>query len=261
MSKIIAVANQKGGVGKTTTTVNLGAALAREGKRVLLVDADAQGNMSICLGIKNPDEIENTLATIYERVLRGQYYDLKKFILTHEEGFDYIPCNIELSGIEVSLVNATRREYKLSQILGKVKDSYDYILIDCSPSLGMVTINALTAANSVIIPVQAEYLPVKGLEQLIHSINEAKENELNSELQIEGILMTMVDGRTTLYKEIASLIEEGYGQSVRVFESRIPKSVRASEIAVLGTSIFEHDNKNKVALAYRNLAKEVLADA
>ncbi len=260
MCKVIAVTNQKGGVGKTTTTANLGVGLAMKGKRVLLIDADAQGDLTICLGYHDPDRFEDTLTTILKQVIEDELVDPFDAVIHNEEGIDLIPCNIELSGMEVSLVNVMGREYILRQYLDQIKDEYDYILIDCSPSLGMVTINALTAADSVLIPVEAEYLPAKGLEQLIRTICKTR-NKINPKLKIEGILMTMVDERTNLSREIMDLIQVGYDSSVKVFETKIPKSIRAAESTVMGTSIFQYDMKGKVAGAYKQLVEEVLEDA
>ncbi len=260
MCKVIAVTNQKGGVGKTTTTANLGVGLAMKGKRVLLIDADAQGDLTICLGYHDPDRFEDTLTTILKQVIEDELVDPFDAVIHNEEGIDLIPCNIELSGMEVSLVNVMGREYILRQYLDQIKDEYDYVLIDCSPSLGMVTINALTAADSVLIPVEAEYLPAKGLEQLIRTICKTR-NKINPKLKIEGILMTMVDERTNLSREIMDLIQVGYDSSVKVFETKIPKSIRAAESTVMGTSIFQYDMKGKVAGAYKQLVEEVLEDA
>ncbi|MCR4813433.1 MAG: AAA family ATPase [Lachnospiraceae bacterium] len=260
MCKVIAVVNQKGGVGKTTTTANLGVGLEMKGKHVLLIDADAQGDLTMCMGYNNPDRFEKTLTTILKQVIEDELENPFEAVIHNEEGIDLIPCNIELSGMEVSLVNVMGREYILKQYLEQVKDRYDYILIDCSPSLGMVTINALAAADSVLIPVEAEYLPAKGLEQLIKTIRKTR-NKINPKLEIEGILMTMVDERTNLSREIMDLIQVGYDSSVRVFETKIPKSIRAAESTVLGTSIFQYDMKSKVAGAYKRLVKEVLGDA
>ena len=170
MCRIIAIANQKGGVGKTTTCVNLGIGLARAGKKVLLVEADAQGSMAVSLGIREPDELDVTLVTIMEKVINDEDVEPEEGIIHHEEGIDFIPANIELAGLETSLVNVMSREQVLRLYLDGVKGDYDYILIDCMPSLGMITINALVAADSVLIPVEAAYLPVKGLQQLIKTI-------------------------------------------------------------------------------------------
>ena len=194
--RVIAIANQKGGVGKTTTTSNLGIGLARQGKRVLLIDADAQGSLTASLGYREPDKLDITLANVMGNIINEEETDAAYGILRHEEGVDLMPGNIELSGVEVSLVNVMSRETVLRSYIEEQRSRYDYILIDCMPSLGMLTINAVAAADSILIPVQAAYLPVKGLEQLIKTIGKVK-RQINPRLEIEGILMTMVDSRTT----------------------------------------------------------------
>lgn len=259
MSKVIAIANQKGGVGKTTTTVNLGIGLVKAGKKVLLIDADSQGSLTASLGYDEPDEIEVTLATNLAKVMNEEEIDVMDGILSHEENIDILPCNIELSGLEVSMVNAMRREYILKEYIDGLREQYDYILIDCMPSLGMVTMNALTAADTVLIPVQAAYLPLKGLEQLIKTIGRAKKY-LNPKLGFEGILITMVDKRKNFAKDISEIIRCNYGQVIHTFDSVIPSSVRAEEISAEGVSIFKHDPRGKVAKAYEDLAGEVLAN-
>lgn len=257
MCKVITVSNQKGGTAKTTSCVNLGIGLASAGKKVLLIDTDPQGSLSISLGYPEPDAMEKTLATLMMNIVNDEEFCLEDVMLHHEEGVDIIPSNIELSAIEVSLVNVMSRELILKQLVERVKDAYDYIVIDCMPSLGMMTINALACADSVLIPVQASYLPVKGLQQLIKTIGRVK-RQLNPKLKIEGILLTMVDNRTNYAKDICAMVNETYSSSVKVFQTEIPLSVRAAEVSAEGSSIYKYDPKGKAAYAYGQLTKEVL---
>lgn len=257
---VIAVVNQKGGTSKTTTCENLGIGLANEGKKVLLVDTDPQGSLTIALGNPRPDDLPVTLTDLMAKIMQDQPPSPKEGILSHEEGVDLVPANITLSGLEVSLVNAMSRETILKQYLETVKGQYDYILLDCMPSLGMLTVNALAASDQVLIPVQANYLSAKGLEQLLQTVNKVK-RQINPKLRIEGILLTMVDSRTNYAKEISTLIRDTYGSKLKVYDADIPRSVRAAEIRAEGVSIFKHDPGGKVAEAYRSLTKEVLQNA
>ena len=257
---VLAVSNQKGGTGKTTTCENLGIGLAQEGKKVLLVDTDPQASLTVALGYPRPDDLSFTLSDVMEKIMTEQAIAPGEGILHHPEGVDLMPANIMLSGLEVSLVNAMNREKILKQYLDTMRREYDFILLDCMPSLGMLTVNALAAADQVLIPVQAQYLSAKGLEQLLQTINKVR-RQINPKLKIEGILLTMVDSRTNYAKEISALIREAYGSNIKVFSTDIPRSVRAAEISAEGRSIFEHDPKGKVAEAYRVLTKEVLSDA
>lgn len=224
MCRVIAVSNQKGGVGKTVSCVNLGIGLAKEGKKVLLIDADPQGSLTISLGYEEPDEMEYSLATLMMNIVNDEKLNIDKTILHHKEGVDLIPANIELSAIEVSLVNAMSRELILRSMVDRLREFYDYIIIDCMPSLGMMTINALACADSVLIPVQAAYLPVKGLQQLIKTIGRVKK-QLNPKLKIEGILLTMVDNRTNYARDISLMVYDTYSASIKVFGTEIPMSV------------------------------------
>lgn len=257
---VIAVVNQKGGTGKTTTCENLGVGLAKAGKKVLLVDTDPQASLTISLGYPRPDDIKPSISDLMEKVMQEEKLKYHEGIIHHDEGIDFIPANIELSGLEVSLVNAMSRETILKQVLDSFKKEYDYVLLDCMPSLGMLTINALASADNVLIPVQAQYLSAKGLEQLLQTINKVR-RQINPKLKIEGILLTMVDPRTNYAKDISNLIREAYGSKLKVYKTDIPRSVRAEEMSAVGKSIFSHDPNGKVANACRILAKEVLENA
>jgi chromosome partitioning protein len=257
MCKVIAIVNQKGGVGKTTTTFNLGYALSASGKRVLEVDLDPQGSLTVCMGYDDNESIKTTIATLMARAIEEEELPGMEEYIISNGSVDLIPCNIELSAIEVSLVNAMSREWILKSIIDELKEYYDYIIIDCSPSLGMLTINALVACDSVIIPVTAEYLSAKGLELLLKNIVRVKKR-INPKIEIDGILLTMIMDWTNLSKEITEMITEAYGDTIHIYGPRIPRSVKAGYSVLKSQSVMEYAEGNKVALAYRDFALEVL---
>ena len=254
---VIAVVNQKGGTAKTTTVGNLGIGLSIQNKKVLLIDTDPQASLTISLGYPQPDDLELTLSDLLNGTINENPSSLDEILIHQQEGIDLIPSNISLAGLEVSLVNTMNRERILKQFLEPLRKRYDYILLDCMPSLGMLTVNALSAADATLVPVQANYLSAKGLEQLLTTINQVK-RQINPKLCIEGILITMVDARTNYAKDISKLIRETYSNKIRVFQTEIPRSVRAAETSAEGKSIFAYDPSGKVAEAYEALTKEVL---
>lgn len=257
--KTIAIANQKGGVGKTTTAFSLGVALANNDKKVLVVDADPQANLTTYMGFYDEDNIDVTLSTLMERYIDDQDIKPEEAILHHEENIDLIPSNLNLSMTESNLLNAMSREYAMKNCLSELKNQYDYIIIDCMPSLSMITTNALATADEVIIPVQSQYLSARGMGNLLNIISKVR-RQINKDLKVGGILLTLVDSRTKLPNTIKEQLEKNYGNIVRLYETHIPCAIKTAESTSKGKSIFAYDKSSKVAQAYTSFAKEVLQD-
>ncbi len=250
MGKAIAITNQKGGVGKTTTAINLSAAMAAMGKKILVIDTDPQGNMTSGFGI-NKNEIENT---VYELML-GSCSTEEAIIKNVKEGIDMIASNVNLAAVEIELVDDSNRNFVLRNEIEWVKDKYDYIIIDCPPSLSMLTVNALTTADTVLVPIQCEFYALEGLSQLIHTVNLVK-NGLNPDLDMEGIVFTMYDSRTNLSAQVVENVKENV--QTKVYETVIPRNIRLAEAPSYGQPISDYDPKSTGAEAYFNLAKEVI---
>ncbi|MCA9975201.1 MAG: ParA family protein [Anaerolineales bacterium] len=258
MTQLIAIAMQKGGVGKTTTTVNLAAALAESGKRVLAIDLDPQGNLTQHCGF-DPDHVSPTVYNTFQAEIDGYESNVQDAIYETDEGFHLLPAQPELSMTELALINTLSRERVLLTILEPIMDDYDFILVDCNPSLGLLVVNALTAASHVVIPIQAEYLAASGALMILSSIETVRRKKLNPDLTIAGILLTMADTRTILAQDVHDAIQEQYGDDIRIFDTIIKRSIRFAESAAAGQSILAYDGKSQGADAYRQVAKELLS--
>lgn len=259
MSKIIAIASQKGGVGKSTTCRNLATILVRKGYRVLAVDCDNQASMTDCFGIETPEKLDITLYHLMMEVITDNELPPKENYIIQKEGVDIIPSSIELSAVEINLVSTMSREYVLRTIIDDIKDDYDYILLDCMPSLGLMTLNVLATCDSVLIPATPEYLSAKGLELLLKTIVKLKKR-ISPQIKFEGILLTMFEERTRLSKNILKMITDSYGENIKIFNTKIPKSVKVGEANLKSMSIIEYMPENKASIAYMKFAKELIAN-
>lgn len=258
MEKIVAIANQKGGTGKTSLTANLGVGLVRAGRKVLVIDNDPQSDLTEMLGW-NPDELPMTLTDVYTKEMTEADYKPSDIILHHHEGIDLLPCDLDLSSQEYTLVSAMNRERLLKNFINRVKKQYDHILIDCPPTLGILTINALTAANSVLIPVMPHKMPARGMVKLLANVSRVQ-RQLNKSLKVEGIIFTIVDERTNYAKGLMEAIQESYGGDIKIFSAVVPRAITGAEMSGTGKSIFAYDPKGKVAGAYENIVKEIQSD-
>ena len=257
--KVIAVTNQKGGVGKTTTTANVAIGLEQYGYKVLIVDFDPQGDLTTSLGWKSNDALDCSVSNLLDAYINDKEINFSSLILKHKEDVDVIPANIELADMDIRLVSVINREQTLSSCIEPLRDDYDFILIDCPPSLGMLTINALSAADEVLIPVQAQFLPAKGMTQLLQTVSKVQ-RKINTNLKVAGIVMTLVDMNTTVAKSTIETIHESFGKNIRVFDTIIPKATKASEATIAGVSIYAYAKDSKVAKAYDNLTMEIISE-
>ena len=257
--KVIAMCNQKGGVTKSTSTANLGIGLAMQGKNVLLVDNDPQADLTTILGWHESDNLPMTLTNVMESIITNKDYDPYRAILKHEEGVDLMPSDIEMAGLEMQLIISMSREYVLKNWINQVKDDYNYILIDCPPSLSMLTINALAASDSVIVPVQAQFLSAKGMTQLMRTIGKVR-RDINPSLKVEGVVITLADMQTNFARKTAETLREHYGSVLKIYKTHIPIATKAAETSAVGQSVFAYDKKGTVTEAYMNFTKEVIKD-
>ena len=259
MSKVISVAAQKGGVAKTSTVRNLAIALKMRGYKVLVIDADNQASLTDCFGIHQQDEVEYSIYDLMMDVIMERDLPVKSSYIIEREGIHIIPSSIDLSAIEINLVSTISREYVLKVIIDEIKDEYDFVLVDCMPSLGLMTLNVLAACDTVLIPATPEYLSVKGLELLLKTVAKVKKR-INPSIDFEGILLTMIDDRTNLAKSMVDMVEESYGSHIKVFDSKIPKSVKVGEANLLSKSIIDYLPNNKAAIAYQQFTEELITN-
>lgn len=257
MSKVISVANIKGGVAKTTTAANLGVGLARKGKRVLLIDLDPQGSLSLGLGVRKNKELPYTVSTVFQKVINEIEIGEDEGIIHNDEGVDILPSNQSLRAVEQQLDEVMSKEHVFEEYIESVRDSYDFIIIDCNPGVDNLILNALTCCDSVLIPSPPEYLCVEGLQEIIRIVGKVKKR-LNRKIKIEGVLLTIVNGRTNIAKDIMNKMEEAYGQHLKIFQTVIPESVKAKEAVANGISVYKQSPKSSVSLAYESFVREVL---